>query len=98
MKIVVMCETLLQFNEYVNAVLHDESLLTIKRTVRRNGSGVIVHTDDLEFIYCKHPDTLRGRTFSKDDHIMRVGAWYNIPVDVQEDIIAYFMLRMQDES
>jgi len=94
MKIIVICENMPQFDNYVDAVLHDESKLTKKRIVRKNGSSVIVHIDDLEFIFCRNPDTLRGRSFDKDDHIVKVGSWYNIPVDTIDNIVAMFMMRI----
>lgn len=92
MKILVMCENLMQFNDYVQAALNDKSKLT-RKTVKRNGCDIIIHIDDLEFIFCKNSLTLRGRSFGENDRIVKIGSWYNIPEKVQEDIVTQFMAR-----
>ena len=94
MKIVVMCGNLIQFNNYVQSMLQDESKLPIKRTITKKGCNqIVVHIDDLEFIYCSCPYILKGRSFSKDDYMVKIGTWYELSTKTQEEIVTEFMAR-----
>lgn len=95
MIVLVMCETKLQFHNYVHAIIEDESKLPVKRTIIGDGSSrIIKRIDDLEFLFCRDYHILIGRTFSKNDYIVKVGSWYNIPSETQEKIVTQFMSRI----
>ena len=91
MKIVVMCETLQQFHEYTCSMLRDRNKLPIK--VVADGCHSIVNIENIQFIYCNNLYTLKGRSFGKDDYIVKVGSWYNIAIEIQEAIVTEFMAR-----
>ena len=91
MKIIVVCETLQQFREYVGSMLRDRNKLPIK--VSFNSCSDICNIDSVQFLFCNQPFILKGRSFGKDDYIVKVGSWYNISKKVQEEIVTEFMAR-----
>ena len=93
MKIVVMCGNMGQFREYVGSMLRDRNKIPAK--VSFNGCSSVADIDSVQFIYCNSSFMLKGRSFSKDDCIIKVGSWYNIPTVTQEAIVTEFMARTE---
>ena len=101
MKVIVMCETFLQFRNYVDSVtnlylslLQNKTKLPATRTILNTNLCITIHIEDIEFIFCKNLYALKGRTFNSSDYIIKVGSWYNIPEKEQEAIITEFMSRV----
>ena len=95
MKIIVMCENVPQFREYVGSMLRNRNQIPVKISFKGCGDATI---DSVQFLYCNNPNTLRGRSFGKDDRIVKVGSWYNIPAETQEEIVTAFMARIRNEN
>ena len=86
-----MCENIEEFRTYVGAMLRNRNKIPAK--VSYNGSSTTLDIESVQLIFCRHPNTLKGYTFGKDDYIVKVGSWYNISIEIQEEIVTEFMTR-----
>ena len=102
MKIIVVCENLMQFHNYVNAMLacNISSVATTYKEckchcalcrIERYGTSVCV--EELKFLFCKNKYALYGYTFYKNDQLVKVGSWYNIPQETLKEIEDQFTTR-----
>lgn len=96
MKIVVVCENITQFEDYVAAAVLDKSVVPGRAVKHAVGKGIItLQTEDIEFIFCNNPYMLKGRSFRKHDQLVKVGSWYRIPNEYQTAIMDEFRVRKE---
>lgn len=80
MKIVVIAETVQQFKLYVESSMGTQIAKIAERTFTTYGNKVTARIEgEIEYIFCNNKWHLCGYTFTKEDKIVQVGTWYNLP-------------------